>query len=50
MIEVQGAVTTRSDSSALPFTGGDVAGLAAVGGAAVVIGGLLVHRARPARV
>jgi hypothetical protein len=46
---VEAATATQPGSSSLPFTGGDVAGLAAVGGGAVIIGGLLAHRARRAR-
>ena len=40
------AATTSSGSSSLPFTGGDVLGLTAIGGSAVVIGGVLAHRGR----
>ena len=47
---VEAATATQSGSSSLPFTGGDVAGLAAVGGGAIVIGGLLARRARRSRV
>jgi hypothetical protein len=43
------AATTSNGSSSLPFTGGDVAGLTAIGGGAIVIGGLLAHRARRSR-
>jgi hypothetical protein len=42
---VEAATATQSGSSSLPFTGGDVAG-----GGAIVIGGLLAHRARRSRV
>ncbi|HZR13818.1 MAG TPA: hypothetical protein VFC33_11275 [Acidimicrobiia bacterium] len=43
--QVQG-VSATNNSSSLPFTGGDVAGLAAIGGGAVVVGGLLALRSR----
>lgn len=46
---VEAATATQSGSSSLPFTGGDVAGLAAVGGGAIVIGGLLATRTRRRR-
>jgi hypothetical protein len=42
-------VTASNSSSSLPFTGGDVAGLAAIGGGAVVVGGLLATRSRRSR-
>lgn len=45
---VQG-VTASNNASSLPFTGGDVAGLAAIGGGAVVVGGLLATRSRRSR-
>jgi hypothetical protein len=43
------AATTTSGSSSLPFTGGDVLGLTAIGGGAVVIGGVLAQRGRRGR-
>jgi hypothetical protein len=43
--QVEGTTAT-SGSSSLPFTGGDVLGLTAIGGGAVVIGGVLAHRGR----
>ncbi len=40
--------TTSSSSSSLPFTGADVAELAAIGTGAIVAGGLLMRRRRTA--
>jgi hypothetical protein len=37
---------TASNSSTLPFTGGDVAGLAAIGAGAVVAGAVIVRQSR----
>jgi len=45
--EVLGKTQVRGD---LPFTGGDVAALAAIGGGAVAIGGVLVSQSRRRRV
>lgn len=42
--------TSSARGSSLPFTGGDVAGLAAMGGAAALAGALLVRQSRRARV
>jgi len=46
---VNGAAAAKSPSSTLPFTGADVAELAAVGGAAVGVGYVLVRRSRRVR-
>jgi len=45
--EVAGKTQVKGE---LPFTGGDVAALAAIGGGAVAIGGLLVVQTRKHRV
>jgi hypothetical protein len=42
--------STSSNSSTLPFTGGDVAGLVVVGAGAAVVGGAMVRHSRRARV
>jgi len=41
--------TSSARGSSLPFTGGDVLGLAVMGGAAALTGGLLVRQSRRAR-
>jgi len=46
--EVKGVQVSKGSS--LPFTGGDVAGLAAIGSGAAAVGGLLVMRSRRRRV
>lgn len=46
-VKVAGKTQTRGE---LPFTGGDVTALAAVGGGAIVVGGLLLVRSRRQRV
>jgi hypothetical protein len=43
---VSGRSTTSSGSATLPFTGGDVAGLALIGVGAVGVGYVLVRRGR----
>jgi hypothetical protein len=45
-VEVAGRTQTRGS---MPFTGGDVAALAAIGGGAVAIGGVLVSQSRRSR-
>jgi hypothetical protein len=45
-VEVAGRTQTRGS---MPFTGGDVAALAAIGGGAVAIGGVLVAQSRRRR-
>jgi hypothetical protein len=45
-VEVAGRTQTRGS---MPFTGGDVAALAAIGGTAVAIGGVLVSQSRKRR-
>ncbi len=45
--EVKGVQVSKGS---LPFTGGDVAGLAAIGGGAAAVGGLLVMQSRRRRV
>jgi hypothetical protein len=47
--QVKDAQVSKSSGS-LPFTGGDVAGLAAIGGGAAVVGGVLVMQSRRRRV
>jgi hypothetical protein len=44
--EVLGAQVTRGS---IPFTGGDVAGLAAIGAGAVAVGAVMVKRTRRAK-
>ncbi len=46
----QTSPASTSRQSSLPFTGGDVAGLAAIGAAAVLGGGLMVRHGRRSRV
>jgi hypothetical protein len=43
------APTQAPTSGGLPFTGADIEGMAAIGGGAVVIGGVLVRRSRRLR-
>jgi hypothetical protein len=45
---VRAATTTPSNPSTLPFTGGDVAGLALIGVGAVLAGTVIVRRSRRA--
>ena len=45
-VEVLGARVTRGS---MPFTGGDVAGLAAIGVGAVAVGAVMVQRTRRAK-
>ncbi len=45
--EVLGAQVTRSS---MPFTGGDVAEIAAIGAGAIAVGAVMVRRTRRARV
>lgn len=40
------APATKAASSSLPFTGADIEQLAAIGGVAIVAGGLLIRRSR----
>lgn len=44
--QVQGTQATNTSSGTLPFTGGDVAGLAIIGGGIALVGGVMVHQAR----
>ena len=44
--EVLGVQVSRGADGSLPFTGGDIAGIALIGGAAVLGGGLLVRASR----
>jgi hypothetical protein len=46
--QVQAQTATKSET--LPFTGGDVAGLAAIGAGAVVAGAVIVRQSRRRRV
>ncbi len=46
-VEVAGKTQVKGE---LPFTGGDVAALAAIGGGAIAVGGLLVVQTRKRRV
>jgi uncharacterized surface anchored protein len=43
---VRAATTTQTNPSTLPFTGGDVAGLALIGVGAVLAGTVIVRRSR----
>jgi hypothetical protein len=42
----QRVAATSAPSGTLPFTGGDVAGLVVVGGAAIAVGTVMVRRSR----
>ncbi|MGZ8753244.1 MAG: hypothetical protein ACXW1S_09710 [Acidimicrobiia bacterium] len=44
--EVLGAQVTRGS---MPFTGGDIAGLAAIGAGAVAVGAVMIRRTRAAK-
>jgi LPXTG-motif cell wall-anchored protein len=47
--EVLGEQVSRGADGSLPLTGGDVAGIVAIGGAALIGGGLLVRASRRRR-